>query len=76
MIYLSDLQQLIASWTERMGNPTHTSSYRDAVSECLYELNCLLEKALNDQLSAQDYIAQQEADFYLSTIESHEQLTA
>lgn len=76
MIYLSDLQQLIASWTERMGDTSHAPSYRDALNDCIYELNCLIENTLNTELLARDYMAQEEADYYLSTIESHEQLTA
>ena len=45
---ITDLQKLISQWTERMGNTTHPLPYRDALGECIYELNCLLTKTLQD----------------------------
>ena len=46
MIYISDLQQLVASWLERMGNSSQPLPYRDAIGECLYDLNNLIDKSL------------------------------
>ena len=74
MIYISDVQQLADKWTERMNNPTQSFDYRNALSECIYELNQLINKALLDEMTeedARDYILQQEADSYLSSEEAY-----
>ena len=75
MIYISDLQQLISSWQEREDSPVHSSSYKDGVMDCIYELNSLIDKALLDEMTeqdARDYMLSQEADNYLSSMEAHE----
>jgi hypothetical protein len=72
---ITDLQKLISQWTERMGNTTHPLPYRDALGECIYELNCLITKTLQDEMTEQDaldYLLSQEADSYLSSMEAHE----
>lgn len=73
---ITDLQNLISQWTERMGDNTQPLPYRDALGECIYELNCLINKVLQDEMmteqDALDYILSQEADSYLSSLEAHE----
>lgn len=74
MVYISDLQQLVSQWTERMNN-NQPQSYKDALGECIYELNCLISKTLLDEMTEQDaldYLMSQEADSYLSCMEAHE----
>ena len=74
MIYISDIQQLADKWTERMNNPTQSFDYRNALSECVYELNQLINKTLLDQMTeedARDYILSQEADSYISCEENY-----
>ena len=74
MVYISDLQQLVSQWTERMNN-NQTQSYKDALGERIYELNCLISKTLLDEMTEQDaldYLMSQEADSYLSSMEAHE----
>lgn len=74
MIYISDLQQLANKWTERMNNPTQSFDYRNALSECVYELNQLINKTLLDELTEEDarqYLLEQEADSYLSSEENY-----
>lgn len=74
MVYVSDLQQLISAWQERMDSPVHPSSYKDALMDCIYELNQLVNKTLLDELTeedARDYILSQEADEYLSCMENY-----
>ena len=69
MIYISDIQQLADKWTERMNNPTQSFDYKNTLSECIYELNQLINKALLDEMTeedARDYILSQEADSYIS----------
>lgn len=67
MIYITDLQQLISGWQERVDSPVHLSSYKDGVMDCIYELNSLINKALLDEMTEQDareYLDSIEADYY------------
>ena len=74
MIYISDVQQLADKWIERMNNPTQSFDYKNAISECIYELNQLINKTLLDELTEEDarqYLLEQEADSYLSSEENY-----
>jgi len=74
MIYISDLQQLANKWTERMNNPAQSFDYRNALSECIYELNQLINKTLLDEMTEEDarqYMLEQKADSYLSSEENY-----
>lgn len=74
MIYISDIQQLADKWTERMNNPTQSFDYKNAISECIYDLNQLINKTLLDELTEEDarqYLLEQEADSYLSSEENY-----
>jgi len=74
MIYISDIQQLADKWTERMNNPAQSFDYRNALSECVYDLNQLINKTLLDQMTEEDargYILSQEADSYISCEENY-----
>ena len=74
MIYISDIRQLTDKWTERMNNPAQSFDYRNALSECVYELNQLINKTLLDQMTeedARDYILSQKADSYISCEENY-----
>ena len=79
MIYPSDLQHLCASWSERVANHSYPPDYRDAISECLYDVSNLVDKAITDELTEQDameYILSKEADNYISSMEVYEQAEA
>ena len=74
MIYISDVQQLADKWTERMNNPAQSFEYKNALSECIYELNQLIDRTLLDEMTEEDareYILSQEADDYLSSEENY-----
>lgn len=74
MIYINDIQQLANKWTERMNNPTQSFDYKIALSECIYELNQLINKTLLDEMTEEDameYILLQEADAYISCEENY-----
>ena len=74
MIYISDVQQLADKWTERMNNPTQSFEYKNALAECVYDLNQLINKTLLDELTEEDarqYLLEQEADSYLSSEENY-----
>jgi hypothetical protein len=66
MIYVSDIQQLADRWTERMNNPAQSFEYRTALSECIYDLNQLINKTLLDEMTEED------AAEYFSNIEPEE----
>lgn len=74
MITVSDMQQLLASWTERLNTSFQPSPYKDALSECIYELNQLITHSIDEELSYQEYLDSWTADDYLSTMEAHEQI--
>ena len=74
MIYISDLQQLADKWTGRMNNPAQSFEYKNALSECIYELNQLIDRTLLDEMTEEDareYILSQEADAYISSEEAY-----
>jgi hypothetical protein len=71
MITVSDLQQLTVKWTERMNNPSQPFSYKIALSECIFDLNRLISRSIEEELTYEDFL-QAEADNYLSSIEAHE----
>lgn len=75
MICVSDVQQLIQGWTERLGNPAQPAPYRDALSECVYDLNNLINRSIQEELSYQDYLEQQ-ADEYFSNLEPEDYAAA
>ena len=50
MFYASDISAIIATWLERLENPNYPDAYRDALSDCTYELISFMNKLINDQL--------------------------
>lgn len=72
MVYISDLQELVSQWIERMRNTSQPVPYRDALNECVYELNSIIDKALSIEADSQQMLDEQWADAYLSGLESDE----
>ena len=50
MIYLTDINRLLSVWIERMGDMRFPSAYREAVSDCVYELNSLVSSTIEEEL--------------------------
>lgn len=71
MIYINDLQNLVDEWQKRMKNPEQPDSYKNALFDCIYELNGIINHSIQEEMSYQDYL-EQEADNYLSSMEAHE----
>lgn len=74
MIYINDLQQLTNQWTERM-NSSQPASYKDALMDCIYDLNKLISQSILDEMTekdAREYILSQQADEYFSNLEPDE----
>lgn len=67
MIYISDLQQLITSWQQRMTSGEQPIPYRDALNDCIYELNQLISRSLDEELSYREYIESWKADDFLDS---------
>lgn len=72
MIYISDLQNLVSSWLERLGDSSQPLPYRDALNECIYDLNNLIDHSLIEEADYQDMLESWNADNYLSSLEAHE----
>jgi hypothetical protein len=75
MIPLSELQQLMYKWQDRIDHPVHSFDYKTAVSECINDLNTLIDNIISDELSRQEdyqsFLDDWEADSYLSSLEAH-----
>lgn len=71
MITVNDCQQLADKWTERMNNPTQSFDYKNALSECIYELNQLINHSIEEELTYQDFL-DMEADSHISNLEPEE----
>lgn len=75
MVYISDLQQLISSWQKRLDSSVQPPSYKDALLDCIYELNSLIDCTLLDEMTEEDaseYLLSQQADDYFSNLEPEE----
>ena len=72
MIYASDLQKVVSLWLERMGNQSQPFEYRNALNECIDDLNQVIEKSIEEELDYKEALESWEADEFLSSIEAHE----
>lgn len=50
------------AWTERLDNPVLPQSYKDAVNDCLFELNRLVSGALEEELDAYEPLKEVRSD--------------
>ena len=73
------IDNLIALWQSRASDKNYSASYRDAVSDCLYELKTIYnENCQEDYLDIlppeelSSLIDSWEADSYLASMEAHE----
>lgn len=57
MIYIADAQELASKWQERLNNPVLSSAYKDALNDCVYELNTLIYKSLQEELTYKDALS-------------------
>lgn len=73
MLYESDVRGLLQQWEARLNCPEADDApeYRDALRDCIFDLNNLLSKSIEEELSYQDFLEMQ-ADSYLSSEEAHE----
>lgn len=85
MITERNISSLLSQWKERLSNDDYSEEYRCALGECMYDLQNILDKIKEEEEAnlqevianlpskeVEDYLMQQEADEYLSSIEAHE----
>ena len=80
MIHPNDISALASQWEARAKDKKYSGAYRDAVSECLYELRNLCTANSQDEDWASLFppeevwkaMEEQEADSYLASLEAHE----
>lgn len=72
MVYITSLQELVSQWLERVADTTQPQSYKDALNECIYEVNNLIDKAIDTEADCQQQLDEQWADAFLSSLESDE----
>jgi hypothetical protein len=76
MPFQSDIVSLLSQWKERALNESYSDQYRDAVNDCIYELNDIVRKRMMeeavDRMSDEDikqYFEEIDADSYISSSE-------
>ncbi len=74
MVTIADLQQLISGWSERLSSQSQPSAYKDALSECIYDLNQLINHSIEEELAYRDML--HEADEYFSNLEPEDYAAA
>lgn len=72
MVYINDLQQIVSIWLERVKNPSQPFEYKNALNECIDDLNSLIEKSIEEEIDYKDALESWEADEFLSSMEAHE----
>ena len=69
MVYISDLQPLINSWQERLHNQYQPTPYKDALSECIYDLNQCINNSIDRMTEEDAFFANLEPDdFYAAAM--------
>ena len=56
MISQRDIESLVSQWDARLHNESYEASYKDALGECIYELNQLLEKSILEEADSMDFL--------------------
>lgn len=84
MIARNNIESLLSQWNGRLTNEKYSEEYRCALGECIYELQELLGKIIEEENAnlaeviaslpsseVEDYLYGLEADEYFSSLESH-----
>lgn len=59
MLYESDISHLLSQWQERLSSDSNEQPYKDCLSDCIYDLNCLMDKNFAEEALAQESFEQQ-----------------
>lgn len=81
MVHSTNINDLLHAWQNKLQNNHLSSEYKDALNDCLYDLQEVLKYSWQEEFldslpseEAEQYLLEQEADNYLSTIEAHENI--
>ena len=61
MITIGDLDKLLTEWKLKLAEPAedyYDVAYKDAVNDCLYDLNSLIENLLEQEERAYTYMSE------------------
>lgn len=84
IIQEKDIGSILSSWKDRLQDSNYSKEYRCALGECLYDIQGLVDNAVDSQeflqevidnlpsREVEDYLNGLEADEMLSTMEAHE----
>lgn len=87
MIYADTLTKLLSKWEGRLDDPKkYNMSYRDAVSDCIYDLRKAIDDSFDEEIKDWEMnhfpddeilqnILQQEAEMYEASVEAHERVS-
>ena len=59
MIYVSDINNLISQWTDRLKDSSYPVQYRDALFECCFDLDNLLKKSFDEEIASRESFTKQ-----------------
>ena len=63
MIYIYQIQQLIEQWGKRSRSNIQPQAYKDALYECAFDLNQLIEKSKEEDMDFEDAIKEMETNY-------------
>lgn len=58
MLYESELTNLLSQWQERLGTTDNNSSYKDALSDCIYDLRTVIDSSFAEEALANEAFEQ------------------
>ena len=59
MLYESDIANLLSQWQKRLDSNVNGQSYKDCLSDCIYDLNCLIDKNFAEEALANESFEQE-----------------
>lgn len=62
MLYDTDINNLLSEWNERLGLSGNSQSYKDALSECIFDLKCAVNKNFEEEALANEAFEQRLED--------------
>ena len=67
MLYESDISNLLSQWQKRLDTKSSEQPYKDALSDCIYDLRCLVDNNHKEEALANEVITdqlEQDAQFW------------
>ncbi len=54
MLYESDVNKIISEWKSIADRPGINQQYKDALRDCMYDLNCLVDRQAEEEALANE----------------------